>query len=165
MYMHDLIEQLKACGYGCHVIELCIACIFFADDIVLLSPCHCGLQELLNICVAYCTKFCLDFNVNKSKVMIVGNDRADLTLFCPLLLGNSPLEFISEYKYLGVVLSADKGLCFSATTTIRSFYRAANSVLHSRVKPDQRVLMRLLYSNCIPIITYGCTVKEYSATD
>ena len=25
--------------------------------------------------------------------------------------------------------------------------------------------MRLLYSNCVPIITYACAVKEYSAAD
>ena len=25
--------------------------------------------------------------------------------------------------------------------------------------------MRLLYSNCIPILTYGCQVKQYAATD
>ena len=68
MYMHDLIDQLKNSGYGTYVIKMCIACIFFADDIVLLSPSRHGLQKLLDICVKYCEKFCLDFNVAKSKI-------------------------------------------------------------------------------------------------
>ena len=67
LYLHDLIAELKASGYGCYVIEVCIACLFFADDIVLLSPSRHGLQSLLDICVSYCKKFCLDFNPKKSK--------------------------------------------------------------------------------------------------
>ena len=52
-YMHDLIKILKKSGYGCYVIQACIACIFFADDIVLLSPSRLGLQRLLDICASY----------------------------------------------------------------------------------------------------------------
>ena len=28
MYMHNLIELLKASGFGCYIIQICIACIF-----------------------------------------------------------------------------------------------------------------------------------------
>ena len=143
---------------------MCLACIFFADDIVLLSPSRSGLQKLLNVCVDYCRKFCLNFNVKKSKVMIVGK-RLNANHVTPLTLEGSPLEFVTEYKYLGVVLCGGKSLSFSASATIRSFHRAANSILYSRVKPDKTVLMRLLYAQCVPIITYAGAVKEFSATD
>ena len=164
MYMHDLIEKLKVSGYGTYVIQMCIACIFFADDIVLLSPSRHGLQQLLNICVTYCSKFCLDFNVKKSKVMIAGcNSHEDVL---PLNLGGASLDFVSSFKYLGVHLQANKiGLSFSSTTVIRSFHRAANSILNGRVKPHSSVLMRLLYSNCVPILTYACAVKEFSVSE
>ena len=117
----------------CHSIVY-IACLFFADDLVLCSPSRFGLQQLLNICAAYCKKFCLDFNVKK-------------------------------YKYLGVDLCAGKVLSFSPTTTIRSFHRAANAILYSRVKPSNDVLMKLLYSNCVPIITYASAIREFNAAD
>ena len=164
LYMHDLIDKLKRSGYGAYVIQACISCIFFADDIVLLSPSRHGLQELLDICVSYCTKFCLDFNVKKSKVMIVGvNSNSDLF---PLYLGGAPLEFVPDFKYLGVHLYANRtGLSFSATTTIRSFHRAANSILNGSVKPHSNILLKLLYSNCVPILTYACTVKDFSASE
>ena len=164
-YLHDLIKQLQASGFGCHIIKLCIACIFFADDIVLLSPSRYGLQRLLDICANYCRKFCLDFNVNKSKVMIVSRKCVSYDNLCSLRLNDTELEYVHEYKYLGVNLNTGNGLCFPATSTIRSFHRAANSVLHGRVKPSQQVQMRLIYSNCVPILTYGCAVKEYSAAD
>ena len=73
------------------------------DDIMLLSPSHYGLQALLNICVSYCKKHCLDFNVKKSKVMIVG--KKSFTHECvPLTVNDTPLEYVTDYKYLGVNL-------------------------------------------------------------
>ena len=120
MYMHDLIQQLKDSGFGTYVINVCISCIFFADDIVLLSPSRHGLQKLLNICVAYCAKFCLDFNVSKSKVMVVGKRLGDDMR--SLQLNDASLEYVNEYKYLGVHLLAHNGLSFSSTASIRSFH-------------------------------------------
>ena len=164
MYMHDLIEILKSSGFGCLVIQVIIACIFFADDIVLYFPSRYGLQQLLNICSAYFKEFCLDFNVKKSKSMIVGKSFAD-TQIASLLLNNQPLDFVTQYKYLGVDLCAGKVLSLTPTSAIRSFHRAANSILYSRVKPSNDVLMKLLYTNCVPIITYASAVREFKAAD
>ena len=164
LYSHDLIRLLKQCGYGCYVIQICIVCLFFADDIVLLSPSRYGLQKLLDICASYCKKFCLDFNVKKSKVMVVGALQNDITV-SPLLLNNEPMGFVNQYKYLGMDICAGKSLSFLAENTIRSFHRAANAILYSPVKPNERVLMKLLYTNCVPIVTYGCAVRVFSSAD
>ena len=164
MYIHDLIDLLKASGFGCHIIKICVACFFFADDIVLLSPSRRGLQALLDICVAYCKKFCLDFNAKKSKVMFVGKMPLD-SVCSSLTLGDTPLDFVTDFKYLGVNLEAGKTLSFSVVDTLRAFHRATNSILYSRVKPNNAVLLRLLYSNCVPIITYACAIREFSAAD
>ena len=89
--------------------------------------------------------------------MIIGKLPAETTL-TSLFLNNDPLDFVDEYKYLGVYLCAGKTLSFSPLTTIRSFHRAANSIFYSKVKPNNEVLMKLLYTNCVPIITYACAV-------
>ena len=146
------------------MIKLCISCLFFADDIALLSlSCH-GLQKLLDICARYCKRHCLDFNVKKSKVMIIGKNNERLT-FCPLLLNGESLDFTNIYKYLGVEICAGKSLTFSAVNMLRSFRRAANAILYSPVKPSKEVLLRLLYTNCVPIITYASAAREFSAAD
>ena len=163
LYVHDLIELLTSSGYGCDIIKIVIACIFFADDVVLLSPSRYGLQMLLNICVAYCKKFCLDFNVTKSKVMIVG--KPIQTQISPLYLNNEPLEFVNSYKYLGVEICTGKSISFSVVAALRSFHRAANAILYNRVKPHNDILMKLLYTNCVPIITYASAVREFSSSD
>ena len=111
----------------------------------------------------YCKKFCLDFNVKKSKVMVIGGKSNDQ--FSPLLLNGQQLEFVDTYRYLGVDVCTGKSLNFSAVNMVRSFHRAANSILYSHVKPRNKVLLRLLYTNCVPILTYASAVRELSAAD
>ena len=48
LYVDDLIHLLVDSGFWCHIINLVIACIFFADDLVLLSPSRYGLQKLID---------------------------------------------------------------------------------------------------------------------
>ena len=38
IYINDLIIMLKAVGIGCHLIELFIACLLFADNMLLIAP-------------------------------------------------------------------------------------------------------------------------------
>ena len=166
LYIHDLIKLLQSSGYGCYIIRVCIACILFADDTVLLSPSRYGLQKLLDICVTYCKTFCLDFNVKKSKVMIVGGRQNSDDQISPLFLNDkSPLEFVKQYKYLGVEICGGRTLTFPADNVIRSFHRAANAILFSRVKPRQEVLLKLLYTNCVPIVSFACAVRIFRSVD
>ena len=144
--------------------QLYVACLFFDDDVVLLSPSRTGLQELLDICASYCETFCLDFNVKKSKVMVIGKPHIG-SLLKNLSLNTEPLEFVDEYKYLGVHLCSGKVLSFSPNAAIRSFHRAANSILYSRVKPHNDILLKLLYTNCVPILTFASAVKDFNAAD
>ena len=46
-----------------------------------------------------------------------------------------------------------------------SFYRAFNSILSVLRKPNELVLMNLLYSNCVPILMYGAETLEFSNSD
>ena len=159
--MDDLIYLLIKSGFGCKAILMCIACLFFADDIVLLSPSRMGLQKLIDICLTYCSRFCLDFNVKKTKIMIIGK-KLSVGDCDPLVLNGIPLEFVSEYKYLGVTLCNGDSLTYSALQDLRSFHRAVNSILCGRAKPNNEVLLKLVYTNCVPILSYACSVKEYS---
>ena len=79
----------------------------------------------------------------------------------PITLNGDPLEFVSEWKYLGVTLTSDNGFYCSAKKIRSSFYSSVNSVLNVMRKPSNRVLMKLLYSICVPIVTYACDVATY----
>ena len=68
----------------------------------------------------------------------------------------------SQVKYLGTHVVTDKGISFSASSDLASFYRASNSILRAINKPSDEILIQLLYTNCIPILTYASAVKEYT---
>ena len=83
----------------------------------------------------------------------------------PLTLNDKSLQFVTEWKYLGVTVSAGAKLSFSAKPALSAYYRAVNSILSVLRKPDELVLMKLLFSNCVPILTYGSETIEFSSSD
>ena len=163
LYVDDLIARLRKRGIGCHIIELFIACLFYADDLCLIAPTRSAMQELINCCQEYCEEFCLSFNVKKSKILLFG--KATVDQITPIILNGKPLQFVSEWKYLGITVIAGNKLTFSAKPALSAYYRSVNSIMSVLRKPDETVLMNLLFSNCVPILTYGCETVEFSAGD
>ena len=148
---------------GCHLIQLFIGCILFADDLALIAPTRKALQKMIALCQEYCDRYCLDFNTKKSKIMIFGKSYNEN--IAPLRLSNEPIEIVSEWKYLGTTLVSGKRLSFSARPDLSSFFRATNAVINVLKGAHEHTLMMLLHSNCVPILTYACAVKQYSSSD
>ena len=48
----------------------------------------------------------------------------------------------------------------SVTEDLCKFYGAINSVMTVLTKPKEQVLMKLLYTNCIPMLSYGAAIKD-----
>ena len=117
------------------------------------------------MCGEYCEQLGLKFNPKKSRILVFSKSRVDLTSFKPIYLDGDKIEYATTVKYLGVTIVSDHGFCFSAKEDIHSFYCASNSILNVLRKPDEDVLMHLLMTNCIPILSYACSVKNFSASD
>ena len=163
MYMDDLVNRLRSKGVGCHVARNFVAAILFADDLCLIAPSRKAMQIMLDICVNYCREFCLTFNAAKSKSMLIGKGH---THDKPkLFINDQQIEFVSEWKYLGATLTAAKSLSFSPKRDLSNFYSSFNSIHNSHTRPSELVLMSLLYSNCVPCLTYAADVKNLPASD
>ena len=48
---------------------------------------------------------------------------------------------------------------------LHNFYRSFNSLLSAVQKPNELVLMTLLYSNCVPCLSYAAEVKVLSSSE
>ena len=164
-YCDSLIKILRDKKIGCKLYMIILAIILFADDMCLLAPTRSSLEILLAESANYCNKLGLQFNPKKSKILVFSKKKVDTSVLKPILLNGAVIEYATSVKYLGVTLISDRGINFSATKEIQTFYRAANSILTSVNKPNEQVLMQLLYTNCVPIISYACNVKIYSAQD
>ena len=65
VYVDDLIIRLRKSGYGCYIQSIFFACIFYADDVALLSPTVNGMQKLIDICSSYARENALKFNFKR----------------------------------------------------------------------------------------------------
>ena len=96
--------------------------------------------------------------------MVFDKQSVDLEKIEALRRNGAEISFVSQIKYLGMTIKSDPNFAFYAEANLRSFYCAANSVLNLLHKPEA-VLMLLLFTNCIPTITYSCAVKDYSSCE
>ena len=164
-YVDGLIKILRESHIGCRMYKLFLAIIMFADDICLLAPTRSALEKLIDICATYCAKYGLAFNPKKSKVLVFSKSKIDLSLLKPILLNGKAIDYVTSITYLGTTIISEKGFHFSASNDLRKFYRSTNSLLTVLNKPSEHILMQLLYTNCIPILTYACDIKSYSAKE
>ena len=163
LYVDTLIQRLKRKGVGCHLFSHFVACIMYADDLCLMAPSRSAMQQLLSICAEFCKESCLAFNAKKSKALSFG--KRDVNLISPLTLDNEKIEFVSSWKYLGCTILSGKDLSFSTTSELSSFHASCNSIMRSVRRPNELVLMNLLYSNCVPSLTYCAEVRELANND
>ena len=163
VYIDDLVVRLKRAGIGCHMARLFIGAILFADDLCLLAPTRSALQKMLNICRDFFSELCLTFNPKKSKSLLFGKGIDSVSQ--PLFLGDEPIEYVKEWKYLGATVVSGSSISFCPRNDLRKFYASFNSIFNSFTRPSEVVMMRLLYSNCVPNLTYAADVKELSSTE
>ena len=127
--------------------------------VYLLAPCRSALQLLLDTCESYGLSWCLSYNPSKSKVMSFGKN----SVSPPFTMYGNSLDFVQEYKYLGVIVVAGKQSSVSHLKPLIRFQSVYNTVLNVQQKPSENILMKLLYSTCVPVMTYTCEANIFTA--
>ena len=72
VFVNVFIVEFKNSTFGCHVCQMFVGCLLYADDIILLSPTVGGLRAMLDKCFEISCVLSLKFNVCKSHFMIIG---------------------------------------------------------------------------------------------
>ena len=162
IYVDGLIKILQSSGIGCYVSETFAAALFYADDMCILAPSLKGLQRLLDLCSTYCADWDICLNPKKSANMYFG--RPTEIKFKPTLDG-APVQWVKEWKYLGVVLKNGSKFGCSVTERVKSFYRSLNSILRVEGRSSNMVLLRLMEAHCIPILTYAIEMTHVADVD
>ena len=115
----------------------------YADDMVLLAPSVRSLQVLLNICSVYANVNEILYNTEKSYCMICWPKRF-LFKFLPIfLLQNDVLQFVSVYKYLGVLINENMADDDEILQRMRNIYSTSNILVRKfgKCSIDCKVLM------------------------
>jgi len=107
-YIRELLSVVSSSRIGCHIGGAAVNIFAYADDIVLLAPAWPALQELILLVSRCCQDLGLTFNVKKSKCMIINPvDKKKIvsTSFPQFIINGQCMQFVSEFRYLGHLLT------------------------------------------------------------
>ena len=80
-------------------------------------------------------------------------------------LNGVPIEWVEEWKYLGITLRSGKRYGCSVTDRVKSFYRALNSILRIDGRSNDMILLQLIETHCLSILSYAIEVVEIANRD
>ena len=154
--MADLPKLLNASMGNVKVDDLQISCLIWADDIVILSETEEGLSESLDILEKYCNQNELLINADKTKCMIFNKTgRTSRTNF---YLGNSKLENVRSYKYLGFIFTPsgeiNTGLHDLRDRALKAFMKIRN-VMGPEFSRNIQTTLHIINSLVMPILLYA----------
>lgn len=134
------------------------------DDTVIVADSHGDLQNLLNVYGQYCHQWKLTINTTKTKVMVFSSGRHMNYKF---KLQDSPLEVVSEYKYLGILFSRSgsfssrkKHMAMQATPVMYNLIKNSN---HRDLPID--ICIDLFNKTIKPTLLYGANIQGFENLD
>ena len=80
----------------------------------------------------------------------------------PLKMYSKDLDVVNEYKYLGVTVVGGDTVTFSTLRPLMRFRCSANTILNAPTTSSEIVSMKLLYTVCVPNLTYACESLNYT---
>ena len=128
LYVDNLSIQLNNSGVGCIVSNVIVNHLAYADDMILLAPSSRALQSLLNICSLYAVHHDITYSTEKSFCMISWPKRFLYKFIPNFFLQNDKLDFVSEYKYLGVMVNDKMNDDSEIGKRMRFIYATGNMV-------------------------------------
>ena len=141
---------------GCNIGGIYYSTVFYADEIVLLGASIMKVQQMLNICYAYCYKYGIYLNSAKSKWMCT--DVHNKCKGVQFDLNSIKLEnVVNGIRYLGenLVISR-KELTIDIDDRIKKFNAAAYDILLNSSDLSETIRWKLVVKKCLPIILlYG----------
>ena len=131
------------------LIDAKLNCLSYADDLLLLSESKEGLQSFSDSVKAYCERWKLKVNLNKTKIMI------------HFFYDNLEIEIVERYKYLGIIIYFNGNFKHAAEHLYNQSLKALFS-LHSKIfgfnNIDHRLKLKLFNMLIKPIRTYGSEI-------
>jgi hypothetical protein len=159
IFINELAKMIREAEVGVRICDIQIGCLFWADDVVLLGEDKVELQKMLDIAASFAKRWKLDFNRDKSNVIITGHRRLSNVRWS---LGDKVISEVNQYKYLGVQISND----ISDHKHIDDVIRKGNKVIAyiRSIIDDQDDFNRVYYGDILwkslgmPVINYACSV-------
>ncbi len=141
--------------------------ILYADDTVILAESEKELQQQLDALHEYCIENKLSVNATKTKVMVFARSKARLRNIPDFRYGDSVLEVVENYTYLGIVFSWNGKFDKAKQELAKKATRAMFAIIQKGRRMNLEIdLMLKLFDACVmPILLYGSEVWGYERID
>lgn len=159
LYINDLIDRLCGQRVGCYIDGVCVNNLSYADDMVLLSASVCGLRKLLKTCEEYIGGHGLIYNVRKSQCMVFGAGTNYPQNIPPVRIDGTPLEWVTQFKYLGHIITADLKDDADIGRERRALSIRANMIARRFSRCSQAVKITLFSAYCTSLYTCSLWAK------
>ena len=128
IYINDLVHEMKQLDVGVNIDGENVCILLYADDVILIADSEDELQTLLDCLHRWCERNCLNINKDKSKIIHFRRQsslRSNVSFTC----GDLSLDYVSHYKYLGLVLHEHLDFNVTAKCVAQSASRALGLVI------------------------------------
>ena len=166
IFIDDLLKELQTTNAGVRIGTTKTNSFAFADDLTLLSPTVPGLQDLINTCSRYASKWRFKFGIKKSKCMVAG--QSPWPHPPTWSLKNCTMETMDSLEILGVTFTSKGSSHNHSDTRSRSCRRSYYNIYDlGMAYPGLSVDVKsyLWKTVCVPSLLYGCDAISVTSPD
>ena len=157
IFTSDLPEIFDASCDPIHLNNLNLSCLMFADDLVIFSQSHSGLQNCLDKLGLYCEKWFLTVNLSKTKIMIFNHSGRILRRFSFTFM-NNPISIAESYCYLGILFTPSGSFTKACERLCDQAKKATFKLKTWDLRNNIPVALKLFDSLIRPILLYCAEV-------
>ena len=128
MYINDLVAQISSLGLGVDIDNERLAILMYADDVVILGESEEDLKRILDVLNQWCNENELFINPEKSKVVHFRPKSLSMSSKA-FKIGDKPISSVSNYMYLGLMLTEHLDYDVMAKNVSMSANRALRLVI------------------------------------
>lgn len=148
LYMDGLSKLLNNSSIGCTFNGKVVNHFMYADDSCIISPSPAGLQKLVDLCCVYADSNTLMYNELKTRCVCFKPKSLKQLSVPAIYLGTSELKFVSDIKYLGVMLNEEIKDDMDMARHKRYLYCKGNMLTSKFKDCSEEVKSRLFTTYC-----------------
>ena len=164
IFINDLAQGLKELGLGIEVENEKISILLYADDVAILSDNEQDMQVMLEFVHDWCNTWQMKINMTKSKIMHIRKKGTERSEF-PFKIGNQVVSYVSEYKYLGVIVDEFLEFTGHINTMASAGHRALGALIGKYKKLNgmgYETFTKCYKASVCPVLDYNAEVWGYT---
>ena len=170
IYNNELLQQSQATGLGVnlHNVQV-VSAVGQADDTVLVSDSIAKLNHILQLCLKYCEKYCVELSPSKTKLMVIPPGKKPLVIpYNPIKIGDKQITFVEEAEHVGVLRSVH-GNMPNIVHRIAAFKKSLGALVSCGLARGRRTnpaaSIRILSTYCTPVLVSGLSSLVLSSRE